>query len=288
MRNSRLAAGAVVLTLSFSGRFASADMAVPAVAPAPYDSALSGATNIDSFGLPDTVFRDLGCTLAEASANPLAREFGLALEEVQPLLRQQPPGWTAGIAVQPQWPQPPPGDVLRGVRNWDSPYGKRFLRGTLIITGTEVASGVVLALLPSKYTKWDDTALQRGSANLKRAWTEPPVWDHDVFFHNWMGHPYAGALYYNMMRSQGGTPLQSVGFTLFQTVMWEYVIEAVAEQPSIQDLVVTPVVGSLIGELFHHWSLAIVRKGNLNLGQKALVFFLNPSYVINNGFRAPE
>ncbi|MBK9064691.1 MAG: DUF3943 domain-containing protein [Acidobacteria bacterium] len=103
-----------------------------------------------------------------------------------------------------------------------------------------------------------------------------------------MGHPYAGALYYNMMRSQGGTPLQSFGFTLFQSTLWEYAIESVAEQPSIQDLVITPIAGSLLGEVFHQLSLEILKKGNLNFGQKVLVFFLNPSWVINNGFRAPE
>jgi hypothetical protein len=57
--------------------------------------------------------------------------------------------------------------------------------------------------------------------------------------------------------------------------MWEYVIESFAEQPSIQDLIATPIMGSVVGELFHRWSVAILRKERLNFGQKALVFFLN-------------
>jgi hypothetical protein len=183
---------------------------------------------------------------------------------------------------------PLPTDVLRGVRNSDGTYGKKFFRGTLIITGAELGCAAALALLPSQFTNWDDTALERGTSNFQRAWSSPPVLDSDTFFHNWLGHPYAGSFYYNMIRSQGGTAWQSVKFTVFQTLMWEYVIEAVAEQPSIQDLITTPVLGSLLGELFHRWSVGLLRKGQLNFGQKALVFFLNPSYVINNGYRPPE
>lgn len=288
-RSIRPATVAAALALALSARGAGADTTGPAPGPARDEASLPRPETADSFRLPDSVFRDLGVTLADASARVPARDFGLSLEEFELHEAQRPDLWTGTVAApQPLWPQPPSDGTLRGVRNWDSPYGKKFLRGTLIITGTELASGVVLALLPRQYTKWDDTALQRGSANFKRAWSEPPVWDGDVFFHNWIGHPYAGSLYYNMMRSQGATPWQSVGFTVFQTLMWEYVIEAVAEQPSIQDLFMTPVAGSLLGELFHQVSLGIVKKGNLNFGQKVLVFLLNPSWVINNGFRAPE
>ena len=185
-------------------------------------------------------------------------------------------------------PRPSPAAPLRGVRNELAPLGTKFLRGTLIITGTAFASGVVLAVLPKQFSKWEDDSFSRGGSNFVRAWTEPPVWDGDVAFHNWIGHPYAGAFYYNMVRSQGGTIRQSFAFAVFQSVMWEYVIESFAEQPSIQDLIATPIMGSVVGELFHRWSVAILRKGRLNFGQKALVFFLNPSYVINNGYRPPE
>jgi hypothetical protein len=195
--------------------------------------------------------------------------------------------WDLPLA-SPFRPAPSLGEPLRGVRNWTAPLGTKFLRGTLIITGIELASGVLLALAPRQFTKWDDNAVSRGSSNFRRAWTELPVWDGDVYFHNWFGHPYAGALYYNMMRSQGGTVLQSFGFAAFQSVMWEYLFEAVAEQPSIQDLITTPIMGAVVGELFHRWTVRILRKGHLNFGEKALVFFLNPSYVINNGYRAPE
>ena len=199
------------------------------------------------------------------------------------------PGVRWGLPLEPPFrPAPAPGAPLHGVRNEFSPLGTKFLRGTIIITGTALASGVVLAVMPKQFTKWDDNAVGRGSSNFRRAWTELPVWDGDVPFHNWIGHPYAGAFYYNMIRSQGGTVRQSFAFAVFQSVMWEYLVESVAEQPSVQDLITTPIMGAVLGELFNRWTVAILRKGRPNFGQKVLVFFLNPSYVINNGYRSPE
>lgn len=194
----------------------------------------------------------------------------------------------------PSWPHAgaptawPPRPLLSGLRNWDRPFMTKAKRSFFTITGIAVASGVVLAFLPQNFSRWDSDVLSRATENFKRAWTSPPVWDEDVFFHNYLGHPYAGAFYYNTVRSQGATAWQSFGYALFQSTFWEYVVEALAEQPSIQDLFITPVIGSLLGELFHRWSLHILRSGHLNFGEKALVFFINPGYVLNNGFRRPE
>lgn len=194
----------------------------------------------------------------------------------------------SGLWRTPLAPAPDPREPLRGVRNASAPFGKKFLRGTLIITGTEIASGFLLALLPRENTNWEEGTFDHGFSNFGEAWTTLPVWDHDGAFHDWFGHPYAGAFYYNMLRSQGATVGQSFAFSAFQSVLWEYALESIAEQPSIQDLIATPLIGAVVGELFHRWSVAIVKRGNLNFGQKALVFFLNPSYVINNGYRPPE
>lgn len=197
-------------------------------------------------------------------------------------------GLEAEAAAPAAWETRDPREPLRGVRNASAPYGKKLRRGVLIITGTEIASGLVLAAMSSEDTNWDEAPLAHASENFRRAWTTLPAWDRDTYFHDWIGHPYAGAFYYNMIRSQGGTVAQSFAFSCLQSFLWEYVLEAWAEQPSAQDLVSTSLIGSAVGELFHRWSVALLRKGRLNLGQKALVFFLNPSYVINNGFRPPE
>ncbi len=165
---------------------------------------------------------------------------------------------------------------------------KKALRAEAIMGGTVLASGVILLAMPRSFTKWDESPLDDAWGNLKEAWTQGPVWDQDIFFHNYIGHPYAGSLYYNMVRSQGATRRQSFYFALFQSTLWECVFEAVAERPSIQDLILTPVGGALVGELFHSLTLKILRDGRANFFEKILVTLMNPSYVINNGYRSPE
>ena len=244
----------------------------------PFRRGVDGAT--DSFGLGDGALRN-GSVRPAFSLEPPAR-FSLC----------EGPGAvdvaeTSRVLWTPS-PAPDPTEPLRGVRNATAPHGRRLLRSSVILTGTAIASGAILSLLPKEETNWEEGAFDHGFSNLGRAWTSLPVWDRDEAFHDWFGHPYAGAFYYNMLRSQGATVGQSFAYCVFQSAVWEYVLEAAAEQPSIQDLVSTPFIGAVLGELFHRWSIAILRKGRPNLGEKALVFLLNPSYVINNGYRAPE
>lgn len=254
-----------------------------------------------------TVEPGVGCADLWEDGGP-ARSFGLGGADFGS--GDAGPGWGeqpsrrgfslcagAGLEVLPERSEfrwnphtsaPNPRDPLRGVRNATAPYSRKFWRGMVLITGTEIAAGLILAAMPRESTNWEEGAFDHALSNFGDAWTSLPVWDRDEAFHDWFGHPYAGAFYYNMMRSQGGTVGQSFAFSVLHSVLWEYGLEAFAEQPSIQDLVATPFIGAVVGELFHRWSVAIVRKGNLNLGQKILVFFLNPSYVMNNGYRPPE
>jgi Domain of unknown function (DUF3943) len=245
-----------------------------------------GGGTTPSFGLGGSVFGS-GSERPGRPQQPSPRRFSLCPDLVT-MDTLEGPGFSRAPLAPLVQTATDPRAPLRGVRNATAPFGKKFVRGVLIITGTEIASGFILALMPKQNTNWDGNPLSRAGSNFGRAYTTLPVWDGDIYFHNWIGHPYAGAFYYNMIRSQGGTIGQSFAFSAFQSVMWEYVLESWAEQPSIQDLISTPLIGAVVGELFHRWSMAIIKKGKLNFGQKALVFFLNPSYVINNGYRPPE
>jgi hypothetical protein len=61
-------------------------------------------------------------------------------------------------------------------------------------------------------------------------------------------------------------------------------IEALAEQPSIPDLIFTPTLGSALGELTHRVMIRLNRNG-FSTFEKILVTFINPAYVINNGYK---
>lgn len=164
----------------------------------------------------------------------------------------------------------------------DSSFGNKFLRGVAFSAAYDLSIGVYLAFAPKDVSKWDK--FEMTTENFINAYTKAPVWDHDLWTTNYLGHPYQGGFYYNSIRSQGGTIAQSALFSLGQSLIWEYALESWMEQPSIQDLVVTPVLGSLFGEITHVATIKMSKNG-FKWYEIALVCALNPSYAINNGFK---
>ena len=169
------------------------------------------------------------------------------------------------------------------LRNQYSSFWKKAGRGELLIGGIEVIGMVTLMLMPKEVTKWEPGWIKSAEKNLIRAFSTPPVWDKDDWALNYIGHPIAGSYYYNAVRSQNATPWQSFLFATVQSCIWEYVIEGVAERPSIQDLIVTPIFGALLGEPIHLATMSM-RKNGFGFFEKVFVLVFNPVFVINNGF----
>lgn len=113
-----------------------------------------------------------------------------------------------------------------------------------IVSG--VAIMVLMTLLPSDATHWDKGDDLWG--NFSDAWTSPPVRDSDSFAVNYLVHPWMGSIFYLLARDLGAQPLGSFAYSSALSVSWEYLIEAWSEQPSIQDLLTTSPIGSLLGE----------------------------------------
>ncbi len=162
-------------------------------------------------------------------------------------------------------------------------YGGQFLNGLQVWGGIGFGMMGVLMIMPKSVTRWQDDYIQRAKSNLSRAFSEPPVWDEDKWQINYIGHPVAGAFYYNTIRAQGASPFQSFLFGAFISTGWEYLYEGVAEQPSVQDLIVTPVVGSLLGELTHQVTVRMKRNGT-NFFEKIAITIINPMHVIMKGY----
>lgn len=171
-----------------------------------------------------------------------------------------------------------------GLKNENASLGQKLLRSSAHIAGFEVGMLGGLLLLPKSFTNWGNNSWSKIQSNLHRAWTAPPVWDRDGWAINYVSHPHSGSVYYNFMRSQNATMLESFLFAVFQSTAWEYVWEAPFEQPSINDLFATPVGGAIIGELSHRATLAM-RKNGFKWYEKAAVIVINPAYWINNGFK---
>lgn len=172
---------------------------------------------------------------------------------------------------------------------YDMPYSinasypdfKRLGGNTAVLMVGGVATLAILSVLPEDATAW----------NKKETRTVPmfqryfdhvmhgPVIDQDNAIFNYVLHPYAGAAYYMSARSQGFNVWQSWLYSfLVSTVFWEFGVEAFMEYPSIQDLIITPMGGLVLGEAFYLAKRYIVQHDYELLGRSGSVirwrFFL--------------
>lgn len=180
----------------------------------------------------------------------------------------------------------PAADSIHGIRlrNQEGTFARKMWRGGLLVHGFEAVGYGILAALPSDISGWEKGVFKQYGSNMRRAYTAPPVFDHDKWYINYIGHPYQGTVFYNAVRSQNAKMWQSALFTLGQVYVWEYVIEAGLEQPSIQDLIVTPISGILLGEGIHRATMAMAKNG-FTWYEATAVVILNPMFAINNGFK---
>lgn len=205
----------------------------------------------------------------------------------------------ASIDSMPESLQPLPVDLhdqeflkAHKLSIYDLPYSftgtcydwKRFWINTATLTGAFVGTLMVLECLPEDATNWNRAEIS--SVPMFKRWKEHvidegPEWDGDKWYFNYLLHPYAGAAYFMGARSCGFNFWQSLLYcTFISTVEWEFGIEAFMERPSIQDLFITPIVGSLIGEGFYLLKRNIVEHGYRLAGSKVLgnvvAFLIDP------------
>ena len=158
-----------------------------------------------------------------------------------------------------------------------------FLSAWRTITIFEFALLSVTAAAPREWTGWSDEFIADALDNFGEAYTRPPVWDTDSWQINYIGHPYGGSIYYNTIRCRGASQTESFLFTTLLSTQWEYMVESVAERPSIQDLLVTPVTGWILGEGIHNLTLRLA-EGGYGVLEKVLLTVLNPMHTVYIGF----
>lgn len=144
----------------------------------------------------------------------------------------------------------------------DAPRWDRLWINTSVFAGAFVGTLAVLECLPEGATNWNRESIQ-GTPPFKRwfrnVFKRGPEWDGDKFYFNYILHPYAGAVYFMSARSCGFNFWRSLLYSsIISNIGWEFGIEAFMERPSYQDLVITPIVGSMIGEGFYKLKRKIV------------------------------
>lgn len=164
---------------------------------------------------------------------------------------------------------------------------RRLGYNTALYMGVAVVTFSVLWVMPEDATNWNKQEMKEQGLFYK--WKENvkagPVMDENSYFINYILHPYAGGIYYMTARSSGFNIFKSFTYSaLMSTFFWEYGIEAFAEIPSIQDLIVTPVLGSAVGEGFFYAKKSILKNDKRVLNSRFLgtttLFLIDPSNTL--------
>ncbi|HEX5787551.1 MAG TPA: DUF3943 domain-containing protein [Woeseiaceae bacterium] len=123
-------------------------------------------------------------------------------------------------------------------------------RDTAYFMGYQFAAVAILYMMPESVTNWSEE--DKSDYSMSKWWNNvtSPQMDSDDFYLNWIIHPYWGGSYFVRARERGYSNTESFWYAVLLSTMFEYGAEALAEEPSYQDLVITPVLGSLVGVWF--------------------------------------
>jgi hypothetical protein len=161
------------------------------------------------------------------------------------------------------------------------PHVHHTTRNVLLFLSGSAATIGVLWALPDNTSKWSKR--DHGWHHFLEAYQSPPTWDTDPWGWNYVAHPVFGAITYLMERDFDESPMRSFLFSAWASTTWEFVIEAAMEHPSTQDLIVTPVAGSLLGEGIYQVT-KMMRHDGFSTVEKVVVTIINPVYVFQRGY----
>ena len=111
--------------------------------------------------------------------------------------------------------------------------------------------------------------------------THPTV-DEDDWWINYILHPYWGSAYYLDARGRGFGPWGSFWYSFLCSNLYEFGTEAFAEEASIQDILVTPIAGSLLGMVLEGpWRDLVIKGESRSAGDSVLLFLIDPLGQMN-------
>ncbi len=168
-------------------------------------------------------------------------------------------------------------------KNKVEPDWSGLMRDSLYFVGYQVVVIGFLYAMPESVSGWSDE--QKSSYSFEE-WAENIKdigWDEDDWYLNYIFHPYWGATYYIRARERGLNKFHSFLYSAFLSSVYEFGLEALFENPSIQDLIVTPLLGSLLGTYFDEVREDIKAKGaQLKWYDKLTLILTDPLGTANN------
>ncbi len=159
-------------------------------------------------------------------------------------------------------------------------FTRRFLYSQTVLWPPTIAAHTFLILRQENfvweyYFSWN---------KYRKTFTMPPVWDSDHWSWNYEVHPYMGSISYLAYRNRRASVAESVLGTALNSFIYEYIIAGGTQRPSYNDLIVTPVAGSLLGEGLYQIKKRMLRDKHLTRFEKVVLTLTDPAEVFYFGF----
>lgn len=190
----------------------------------------------------------------------------------------EPPAPTEGAPCPAVLPRPgvnpllvvPPARRVRGVADGGS---RNFLIPALEIPVINFVHWGILKGMGKPYAQ----------ISLDTMWENISGWhwivDNDNFLANGFGHPYQGSFAYMAARSSGIGAVGSFPYAFVSSAFWELLMEK--EDPSINDMIMTPIGGSVLGEVLYRSSLLVLDDGDPSFVRWLASSLLSPITAVN-------
>ena len=237
-------------SLSLSGR----ETLLPPYAVASLSGSASGVAASQDAELRKGIFANNTSARTKATAAPAAETDSHEKQVYKSVLENRAPDW-GGI--------------------W---------RDSGVLFGAQAVAAGITLLAPESVSGWSAEEKRNSFKKYGNNFVHP-VMDEDKFYINYILHPYWGATYYTRARERGFDKSSSFVYSALMSTLYEFGSECFYEKPSIQDLFVTPVAGSLLGAyVFEPWRESIKRKQELRWYDHAALVATDPIGVLSLGF----
>jgi len=135
-------------------------------------------------------------------------------------------------------------DRKNGVHSWETGAGRSYW-----IPAAEIVAYEFFLNLFNRTFVEPTADYQTNGSTIWKHFTDPKwVIDDDQFKVNQFLHPYGGSIYYGIARSTGLSFWESFLYSTAGSYLWE--IAGETTDPSINDMIATPIGGAFLGEPF--------------------------------------